>query len=869
MMRKLLVLSVASTFLAGNVLADPALMTAAVNLRSGPGTGFAAVGNVPEGAQVDLKQCDASGAWCAVDFDGENGFVSGRYLSQASAETPTWPKTFTADSGAVLTLFQPQVIDWPNFTKLDALIAAELKLSKDSQPVYGVIGVTAKTVADDETDNIVLTDVQTTAVYFSTLDKEQLSKLALGVGRIMPTDPIMVSQDRLTASVADYKRLNDVSGLKADPPPIFTSETSAVLVQTDGKAVVSPVKGVQGLSFVVNTNWDIFQTDADKAFYLRSEKNWLTASSLDSEWTEADALPPEISSLPDDDAWKDVKAALPATKFGESGVPRVFYSDVPAELLVFEGKPALQKVPGTGLEWASNTTSDVFYRPFDSTWYVLLSGRWFSAPSLDGPWMFATPNLPADFQNIPQDAPYYAVRASVPGTSESAEARLKASIPQMARVATDGTVKVDVAYSGDPKFEAIDGTTLSYAVNSNEQVIKVAEKYFVLKDGVWFVGDTPTGPFEVAKTVPDEVYKIPASSPVYDVTYVRVYDTEPDAVWYGYTAGYLGAYLAWDALVWGTGWAYRPWWDFGWAGGYWPYYPRPVTYGVGAFYNPAFGTFGRYGYAYGPYRGIAGGAAYNPRTGTYVRGGAISGPAGSRGFVAAFNPRTGNAVAARGGSNVYGSWGTAAVTHGGEFARVSGGSTGNAAGLHWHSSSGDRGFIAGGKGGDIYAGHDGNVYRRENGEWQKHTADGWDPVNRPATEGLKSPGEQFSSKHPEAADRIRQNAPERAQDIQDRVQNNPAAKERVQNRVQTRQNAAPRRQVRERAPENLGVDRVARHVGNQRDLSRSYGRRDIGQFGGGRQIGGGGGREFSGSRGGFHGGGGGFHGGGGGHFRRR
>ena len=861
-MRKLLIFLVASTVLTGNVQADPAVVTAGVNLRSGPGTGFASVGKVPEGGQVDLKECDASGAWCAVAFGKENGFVSGRYLNQteAAAAAPQWPRTFTADSGATLTLFQPQVVDWQDFVRLDALIAAELKTSKDAQPVYGVIRISAKTVADDETDNVVLTDVQPSEVNFSTLNKEQLSKLALGVGKIMPTDPITVSQDRLTASLADYKRLSDVSGLKADPPPVFVSESPAILVQTDGKAVLSPVKGVEGLSFVVNTNWDVFQSDADKSFYLRDEKSWLKAGSLDGEWTETETLPQQLSSLPDEDAWKDAKAALPATKFGENGAPKVFYSDVPAELLVFQRKPALEKVPGTGLEWASNTTSDVFYRPANKTWYVLLSGRWFSATSLEGPWTFATPSLPADFQNIPQGATYYAVRASIPGTSESAEARLKASIPQMARVATDGTVKVDVAYSGDPKFEPIDGTTLSYAVNSNEQVIKVGERYFVLKDGIWFVGDTSTGPFQVAKAVPDEIYKIPASSPVYNVTYVRVYDTEPDAVWYGYTAGYLGAYLAWDALVWGTGWAYPAWWDFGWAGGYWPYYPRPVTYGVGAFYNPAFGTFGRYGYAYGPYRGIAGGAAYNPRTGTYVRGGAISGPAGSRGFVAAFNPRTGNAVAARGGSNVYGSWGTAAVRHGGEFARISAGSTGNAAGLRWHNSEGDRGFIAGGKGGDIYAGRDGNVYRRENGEWQKHTPSGWDPVNRPSTEGLKSAGEHLASRHPEAADRIRQNAPERAQNIKDRVQNNPVGQERAQNRIQNRQNA-PRRQVRERAPEHLGVDRIGRHVGNQRDLSRNFGRSDIGQFAGGRSFGGGG-REFGSFRG-----GGGFHGGG--HFRRR
>ena len=179
------------------------------------------------------------------------------------------------------------------------------------------------------------------------------------------------------------------------------------------------------------------------------------------------------------------------------------------------------------------------------------------------------------------------MRASVPGTSESAEARLKASIPQMARVATDGSVKVDVTYSGDPKFEPIEGTALAYAVNSNEQVIKVGETYFVLKDGVWFTGTSPSGPWTVAKAVAEEIYKIPPSSPVYNATYVRVYNTEPDAVWFGYTMGYLGAYLAWDTFVYGTGWAYPPYWDFGWAGGgYWPYYPRPLTYGVGAFYNP-------------------------------------------------------------------------------------------------------------------------------------------------------------------------------------------------------------------------------------------------------------------------------------------
>lgn len=825
-MKRFSALLVSASMIATTVSATPAVTTAKVNFRSGPGTGYSSFGSIADGSQIDVSECDASGAWCAVKFSGKDGFIHGKYINRTEPDKPSWPRVFTTDGGATLTLYQPQITDWNDFTQLDALIATELKTKADAKPVYGVIGVSGKAIADDDSDDVVITDVKTTQIDFSTLGRKELTDLAVEVGKIMPTGPITVSQDRLTASLADYKRLANVEGIKSNPPKIVVSTDPAILVQTDGKEVVSPVKGVDGLQFVINTNWDLFKTaDPDAAYFLRDEKSWLTAKTLDGKWSQTTTLPDPLSKLPEDENWKDAKAAMPAAPFEGGKVPKVVYSDTPAEMIVFDGQPKLEVVPGTKLKWVSNTTSDVFFHDGDKNWYVLLSGRWFSSKSLDGPWTFATPDLPADFQNIPDDAPYYQVRASVPGTSESAEARLKASIPQMARVATDGSVTVDVAYSGEPKFEAIDGTSLTYAVNSNEQVIKVGEIYFVLKDGVWFSGTSPNGPWTVANMVPDEIYKIPPSSPVYNVTYVRVYQTEPDAVWFGYTMGYLGAYLAWDTFVYGTGWAYPPYWDFGWAGGgYWPYYPRPVTYGVGAFYNPAYGTFGRYGYAYGPYRGIVGGGAYNPRTGTYLRGGAIAGPNGSAGFIAAYNPRTGNAGFARGGSNVYGSWGTAGVKHGGDFARISGGQTANGAAVNWHNSSGNQGFIAGRNGGDVYAGRDGNVYRKDDGQWQKHTDGGWQNVTRPTTEGLKQHGQDFAAKHPDAANRVKN-----------------------QTRTDTPRPRPAQRQVRARAPDNLGIDRAGRQIGNQRELGHDFGRRDVGQFGGGQFRGGG-----------FHGGGGGF-----------
>jgi uncharacterized protein YraI len=803
--------------------AGAAVTTDKVNFREGPGTTYKSLGTISTGSQVELSECDAGGAWCAIAYDGKNGFVSGKYLSEADTGTPGWPRSYTTDKGAEIVLYQPQVTDWKNFTALTALVAAEYKTAKDSKPIFGVIGLTGETVADKQSGEVVVSDIKTTELNFSALDRNQIADLALEVGKVMPTGTITLTEERLTASLADYQRMNDVSGLKSDPPPIFVSKTAAILVQTDGKAVAAPVKGVEGLSFVVNTNWDLFKIDADGIYYLRNEKSWLTAKSLDSAWQPVATLPGTFSKLPDDENWKDARAAIPPTAPEGGKAPKVIYSDKPAELIQFDGEPVLKPVPGTDLEWASNSQSDVFYRKADGKWYTLLSGRWFSSASLDGPWVFATPNLPEDFQNIPDDAPYYTVRSSVPGTSENAEARLKASIPEMARVSTDGSVKIDVVYSGAPKFEPIEGTSLHYAVNTNEQVIQVGGKYYVLKDGVWFVGASPTGPFMVATAVPDVVYKIPPSSPVYNVTYVRVYRTETNAVWLGYTLGYLGAYLAWDALVYGTGWNYVDYWDYGWHQGYWPYYPRPVTYGVGAFYNPVRGTFGRYGYAYGPYRGVAGGAAYNPRTGTYIRGGIAEGPRGERGFIAAYNPRTGNAAVARGGHNVYGSWGTAGVKHGSDWARVRGGATAaGGEGARWRTSDGNHGFVTQGKGADIYAGRDGNVYRRQDGQWQRHNDGDWSPVESPSNDNLKKTGRPSAGNRPDAAN----TNIERSGTSQKLPQSNEA-------------------QARQQAPEYLGTDRAGRQIGNQRalehrTLERSPVRR-IPEFHGGGNFGGGGG----------------------------
>jgi hypothetical protein len=379
----------------------------------------------------------------------------------------------------------------------------------------------------------------------------------------------------------------------------------------------------------------------------------------------------------------------------------------------------------------------------DGPFYYLVAGRWFSVPALNQSWTFVTPNLPDDFKKISLEHPRSRVLASVPGTQQAAEAVLLAQVPQTARVNIKELKAPDVVYQGDPQYEAIQGTQLERAVNTDKDIIKVGDNYYMCFQGVWFMASNPKGPWTIATSVPEDIYKIPASSPAYNVTYVTVeQDDNTDDEWVSFAAyaGYTGLMTAWGCSVWGTGWYSPPYYGYG---GYYPvYYPYWRTYGYGSWYNPYTGGYGTAGRIYGPYGGAGFGARYNPSTGTYARGALAYGPSGARGAAEAWNPRTGTYASTRQGAGVYGSWGSTSVQRGDQWAstqRVTNRATGNTTrvtrtdegGMINRRGQGGSGAI--GKSGDnVYAGRDGNVYRRnQNGNWNKWENGSWNNVQKP------------------------------------------------------------------------------------------------------------------------------------------
>jgi hypothetical protein len=671
---------------------------------------------------------------------------------------PGWPREHYRD-GNRLIIYQPQVDDWKNFQELTWRMAVSLT-PKGGKDVVGVVEMKGNTDVDNVNKVVVITNPQITGTYFPSLDQATKEKMdQLFKSFVPPT--ISISLHRLIASVPMQQAPAGVQ-LNNDPPKIFVGYRPSILLSVDGEPVLSEVPKTN-LKFVVNTQWPLFFDSENSSYYVPVGQQWLTANSLDGQWSPTKKLARDMSTVARDKEWSALKKIIPPPAKSGEVAPAVFYSDKPAEVVLFDGQPIYAKIPETQLTYATNTDSVVFVHTPTQQFYYLTAGRWFRANDLEGPWAFATPDLPADFAKIPASSPASAILASVPGTDEAKDAVLLAQVPTTMTIkSAEAQAKVKVEYGGDPKFEPIKGTSMAYATNTQDKVIKVGDVYYLCLQGVWFMSANPQGPWTTAKSVPQEIYTIPPNSPVYNVTYVTQ-TTNPDGtVQASYTAGYLGAFVlgaATGAIIANNSGYYYPPYIYRPAYGYARYYPYPAPYGGAyygtAHYNSATGVYGWSQTAYGPYGSATRGAAYNPYTGTAARGATVSTPYGSRSAAQAYNPYTGTYAQTRQGSSPTAQWGSSYVSRGDQSAyaqhySTANGTVGSIQGSQGGEAAGAstaRGNTAVGKtaSGDMYAGHDGNVYKNTGDGWQKYDNGSWNSVNPPKPNWQQAEGSQQRS----------------------------------------------------------------------------------------------------------------------------
>jgi hypothetical protein len=548
--------------------------------------------------------------------------------------------------GATISIFQPQLESWYG-NIVTGRSAVRVKSSSSTD--YGVIWISARTEVDKVNRVVTLEDVTITKQNFPTLPNNgstYTNALAkdLPWNKTIPLD--LLESDMATTDAAAKQKTFE---LQNNPPIIYYSATPAVLALVDGQPVMAPT--ADNMQKVVNTRALIVFDPKKSKYYLALMDGWMEASAIQGPWNVAKREPTKDldnikqgaistnSNQPLGNPSQSLKTAE------EDGIlPSVYVSTAPAELLVTTGQPVLTSIPGTSLQYVSNTGADIFFDTNNQSYYVLIAGRWFGSGTLvNAQWNYVQGGeLPPDFAKIPDYSPKADVLVSVPGTAQAKEAVIANSIPQTATI-TRSAAKLNVNYYGTPDFQPIQGTSLTYAVNTATPVIYVpGTAYYSVQNGVWFTSALPSGPWTVATSVPPAIYTIPPSSPMHYVTYVYVYGSTPSVVYVGYTPGYYGTVVSsTGVVVYGTGYYYPPYvTPYAWV-------PAPYTYGVGA----GFAWSTTAGWALGFGMGMAIGSWCSPWWG----------PVGAWGWGYYGAPAWGwGGYGGAAAANVYGHWGNTA-----------------------------------------------------------------------------------------------------------------------------------------------------------------------------------------------------------------
>lgn len=618
--------------------------------------------------------------------------------AEAGASVAVWPRQFQAGD-LTIEVYQPQIDSWKG-NRLEARAALSIKPA--SGPLsYGVIWITARTDVDKAQGLVTLEDIKVPRASFPGMPQRTSDLLRL-VRQHIPAGVRVISLAQMEANLAVVQATQTTKAVavKNDPPQIIFSATPALLLRIDGQPSLRQVPGTSLLR-VINTRSLILLDPGSGQYYLNALGQWLDAPAVTGPWAPAGTVSPALES-----AKRAAVAAgrvdLLAPSPGQTALPAIYVTAVPAELIETRGPPEWSPIPGTELLSMTNTDAHVFLELRAQLTYVLLAGRWFRAPSTSGPWTYVAPGqLPPDFAKIPEDHPQGVVLASVAGTPQAQEAVIANSIPQTATIVRS-QAHFTATYDGAPQFWPIPGTPLQYAVNTPTPVIRVdATTYYALTNGVWFVAPAPTGPWAVATFVPAVIYTVPVSSPLHYVTYVRVYGYTPTVVYVGYTPGYLGTVVTPDGVVvYGTGVVYTPW-----VGTVW--YPPPTTY-YSASSQFAWGA--ATGFMMGTMTGLAIGAV------------AWGGGCCCCGYSNVNVNKTVNNYSVN-GSNVYhNTWDSKTVISSGD----------KSATVYRTPNSA---LVTNNQNNNVYASHDGNVYRKDDGTWQTWNSgsQSWQNVQNPRT----------------------------------------------------------------------------------------------------------------------------------------
>lgn len=515
-----------------------------------------------------------------------------------SAGTGNWPKEIELKKHTLI-IYQPQPQELKD-NHLKILAAISVESQENPQAIFGAMWFDAEVAVDKSSNRANLDNFKLTKLQFANDKNEDIDKLRALLESRMPQLNFDISYHKLLSTLeVQGVRERESLDIKNDAPKIIVTEKPSVLISIDGEPRLKPL-GDNKLYRVLNTPYTIIMDSQTSIYYLNADVNtWYTSKDAVSGYKVDKNIPQDVKEYEPKSKEEDVKQQT-------STVPEVIVSTVPTELISCDGKAEFTPIKNTSLMYVSNTESDLFMEMKTQKYYLLLSGRWYESKGLQKKWNYIkSTDLPSEFAKIPADSESSNVLYAVSGTIESKDAVIDAMIPQTASV-NRKTATLNVEYDGKPQYKNIEGTSLRYITNTQTPVIQAGKHYYACDNAIWFESDFPDGEWRVATTIDDEIYSIPPKSPLYNITFVKIYKVTDDTVDVGYTAGYTNTYVYNTTIVYGTGYHYTPWY-----GSY--YYPYPSTWGYHLRWSPYYGWGIGMSYSSGPFTFMIGGGGWYGR----------------------------------------------------------------------------------------------------------------------------------------------------------------------------------------------------------------------------------------------------------------
>ncbi len=219
----------------------------------------------------------------------------------------------------------------------------------------------------------------------------------------------------LAPDETDQELSESDEGGKGVVPKILLVTQPSELIYTSGAPAFTPISGT-GLMYVSNSDSNLFMEMDKRIYYVLLSGRWYSSQSLSGGWkyVEADQLPKAFQRIPEDSDVADVRAFVYGTQEASEAV---LDAQIPqtakvkrgeAKLkVVYDGDPQFAAIPGTELQYAVNTESEVLLA--DGRYYVCDAGVWYVSAAAQGPWQVADAR-PEGVDGIPPESPVYNVK---------------------------------------------------------------------------------------------------------------------------------------------------------------------------------------------------------------------------------------------------------------------------------------------------------------------------------------------------------------------------------------------------------------------------------------------------------------------------